>query len=93
MAGFDRFFITIPDPGPNNPTRSRQADFIRDNQVDGITALQNLDVGMILRLADKGGFDFFTGGIRSMQDAPMAMTAFTGQVITLFTVGLNLRIK
>jgi len=93
MAGFDGFFITIPDPGTNNSTRSRQTDFVRDNQIDGITPLENPDVGVILRLADEGGFDFFAGSIRSVQDTSMAMTAFTGQVIAFFTVGLNLRIK
>ena len=93
MAGFYGFFITIPDPGTDNPTRSRQTDFIGDNQVDSITALENPDVGMILCLADEGGFDFFAGSIRSVQDASMAVTAFTGQVIALFTVRLNLRIK
>ena len=93
MAGFYGFFITVPDPGSDNPTRSRQTDFIGDNQIDGITALKNPYVWVILCLADEGGFDFFTGGIRRVQNASMAMTAFTGQVIALFTVGLNLRIK
>lgn len=93
MAGFDGFFITIPDPCADNPTRSRQTDFIGDNQVDGVATLKNPDIGVILCTADEGGFDFFAGSIRSVQDASMAVTAFTGQVIALFAVRLNLCIE
>lgn len=93
MAGFDGFFITIPDPCANYPARARQADFIGDDQVHGVATFQHLNVGMILRLADQRGFNLFAGGISRMQDASMAMAAFAGQVITLFTIGLNLRIK
>jgi hypothetical protein len=42
---------------------------------------------MILCLADEGGFDFFAGSIRSVQDTSMAVTAFTGQVIASSPLG------
>jgi hypothetical protein len=42
---------------------------------------------MAQRFADQRGFNLFTGGIRGVQDAAVAMTAFAGQVIALFTVG------
>ena len=48
---------------------------------------------MTQRLADQGRFHLFTGGIRSVQDTAMAMAAFPRQVITLFTVGLDVGIK
>lgn len=48
---------------------------------------------MAQRLADQRGLHFFSGGIRCVQDAAVAMAAFARQVIALFTVGLNLRIE
>lgn len=43
--------------------------------------------------ADQCGFDFFTGSVCGMQDTAVAMPAFAGQVVALFTVWLHLCIK
>ena len=93
LTGFDLFFVTIPDPGPHHPARARQANLVRNNQVNGITALKHPNIRMAERLADQGGFHRFTGGICSVQDPAMAVSAFAGKVVTLFAVWLNLSIK
>ena len=92
-AGLNLFFIPVPDPGANHTPCPRQADFIGNDQIDGVTPLQNTNIGVRKRLANQRRFHRFTGGIGSVEDTAMAMAAFTGQVVALFAVGLGLSIK
>ena len=92
-AGFHLLFISVPDPGAHHATRAGQANLVRDNQVNGIASLENPNIRMVQRFTDQRGFHFFSGGIRCVQDAAVAMAAFASQVVALFTVGLNLSIE
>jgi hypothetical protein len=87
LAGFHLLFITVPDPGAHHATRAGQANLIGNNQVNGIAAFKYPNIRMAQRLADQRGFNLFTGGIGGVQDAAVAVTAFAGQVVALFTVG------
>ena len=92
-AGFYLFLITIPDPRADDPPGTRQTNLIGDNQVNRVATLQNGDIRMRQRFANQRRLNLFTGGIGGMQDPPMTMAAFAGQVVALFTVGLDLGIK
>ena len=93
LAGFHLLFIAVPHPGAHHATRARQANLVGDNQINGIASFKHPNIRMAQRLADQRGLHFFSGGIRCVQDAAVAMTAFARQMVALFTVGLNLRIE
>ena len=93
LTGFNLLFITVPDPCTHHATRTRQANLVGNNQVNGITALKNPNIRMVKRFTHQRGLHLFTGGIRCVQDAAVAMAAFAREVVALFTVRLNLGIK
>ena len=92
-TGFNRFFITIPDPRAHHPARAGQADFIGDNKVNGVTAFQYADIRVGQRLAHQGSLHSFTGRIGGVENSAVAMTSLPGQMVALFAVRLNLSIK
>ncbi|SAE83637.1 Uncharacterised protein [Enterobacter cloacae] len=93
LTGFHLFSIPVPDPCAYHATRAGQANLVGDNQVNGITSLKNPNIRMAQRFTDQRGFHFFASRIRCVEDAAVAVAAFASQVVALFTVGLNLRIK
>ena len=93
LAGFHLLFIPIPHPCADNTARAGQANLIGNNQVDGVAALQHPNIRMAEGFADQRGFNRFSGCISSVQNTAVAVPAFTGQVIALFTIRLNMRIK
>ena len=93
VAGFHRFFITVPYPRANNPSRARQANFVRNNQINRVAALQHANIRMVQRLAHQRGFYFSTGGVGGMKNTTVTMSTFTGQMVTFFAIRLNVGIK
>ena len=92
-AGLNRFFITVPDPGSHNAPRSRQADFIGENQINGVAALQHPDIRVGQRLAHQGGLYGFPGRIGGVEDTAVTVPPFARQVIARFAVCLYLSIE
>ncbi|CSP53198.1 Uncharacterised protein [Shigella sonnei] len=93
MAGFHRFFISVPYPRAYNPSRARQANFVRDNQINCVAALQHTNIRMVLRLAHQRGLYFSTGGVGGMKNTTVTMSTFTGQMVAFFAIRLNVGIK
>ena len=93
LAGFHLLFIPVPHPCADNAARAGQANLVGNNQVDGVAALQHLNIGMAEGFADQRSFNRLSGRISSVQNTAVAVPALTGQVITLFTIGLNVCIK
>ncbi|MCY1402671.1 hypothetical protein D9M71_178250 [compost metagenome] len=79
MEGVHFAIGAIQDVGAQ-ATLALAAKLALGDQVDGDTLLQQLDVRALLGLFQQGVEDGGAGGVGGMDDAPVAMAAFTGQV-------------
>ena len=92
-AGFHALFIAVPDPRSDHPARAWQANLIRYDQVDGIAALKDADIGVGEGFIDQRRLHRFAGSVGGVENAPMAVAPFAREMIALFAIGLDLSVK
>ncbi|MNO74037.1 hypothetical protein D3C76_650220 [compost metagenome] len=83
----DLLDVAVPDIGAEHPV-ARQVQLAGGDEVDRVEALHQADVGVGADLIDQGELHRLAGGVRRVEDAAMAVTPFSGQVIVGFPLGI-----